>query len=218
MENDDKLQKVKTDASEDVQNSTELNEHTIKEEEREDASPENTAKIENQPPKEVIESAASGEKAQQQGITAQQTTEEAAETVFDLENPEANQAEGSRADMSESEEEGEAYEDTSGIENADKKELLSKLRKHKNEDDIKKLDKMLRAIKPRFDELYELAKNEALQKFVSGGSEADSFEYHESEEERTFIALYGQLRTRRNKHFKDLSDQKEDNLKKKERS
>ncbi|MEP1033353.1 DUF349 domain-containing protein [Ekhidna sp.] len=118
-------------------------------------------------------------------------------------------------DSSESEDE-ENQEEELDFDQASKEEILVKIREVKNEDDIRLLDRVLKAIKPRFDELYEISKNEALQKFVSEGNEADSFEFHGDELDKEFFTLHGQLRTKRNKHYKDLESQKESNLKKKE--
>lgn len=115
------------------------------------------------------------------------------------------------------EEEEEVHEEEFDFEHADKAELLKQLKEVRNEEDYQRLDKILKAIKPRFDELYELEKNEALQRFVSEGNEADSFEYHSDEGDKEFIALYGVLKSKRNKHYKELQNQREDNLKKKER-
>ena len=238
------MQKIKMDTSEDVQNNSELNEHAMKEEEKEDSQLENSTETENQPLGETVESADPDQEntqlnveytagvenkspgkdnippdppegVQQREIADQQVIEEETETNVNSESSQANQVEGSKADTSDGEDED--HEEVPNFDDADIKELLSKLRKYKNEDNIKKLDKILRAIKPRFDELYELNKNEALQRFVSEGNEADSFEYHGDEEDREFIILYDQLKARRNKHLKDLSEQKEDNLRKKER-
>lgn len=103
------------------------------------------------------------------------------------------------------------------FDHAGKKELLSKLKEVRNEEDFKRLDKILRALKPRFDELFELEKNEALQKFVSEGNDAAAFAYHSDEQDKEFIALFGQLKSRRNKHFKELQNQRDENLKTKER-
>ncbi|WP_462250330.1 DUF349 domain-containing protein [Ekhidna sp.] len=115
----------------------------------------------------------------------------------------------------ESEEEDE-HEEELDFDHATKDEVIAKIREIKNEENIRSLDRVLKAIKPRFDELYEVSKNEALQKFVSDGNEADSFEYHGDETDKEFITLYGQLKAKRNKHYKDLENQKESNLKKKE--
>ncbi|MEO9485591.1 MAG: DUF349 domain-containing protein [Ekhidna sp.] len=112
--------------------------------------------------------------------------------------------------------EEEEHEEELDFDHATREEIIAKIREVKNEENIRSLDRVLKALKPRFDELYEVSKNEALQKFVSEGNEADSFEYHGDESDKEFFTLYGQLRTRRNKHYKDLENQKESNLKKKE--
>jgi len=141
--------------------------------------------------------------------------------VDNVTNEEAEQAEGStedadatNTDSKDTEEEEE--EEELDFSHADKNELLAKIKEVKNEDNIRLLDRILKAIKPRFDELYEVSKNEALQQFVSDGNEADAFEFHGDEIDKEFFSLYGQLRSKRNKHYKDLESQKEDNLKKKE--
>ncbi|MEQ8906398.1 DUF349 domain-containing protein [Ekhidna sp.] len=113
-------------------------------------------------------------------------------------------------------EEDHEEEEELDFDHASKEELVVKIREIRNEENIRSLDRVLKAIKPRFDELYEISKNEALQKFVSDGNEADAFEYHGDEIDKEFTTLYGQLRARRNKHYKDLESQKESNLKKKE--
>ncbi|MEM0940906.1 MAG: DUF349 domain-containing protein [Bacteroidota bacterium] len=100
---------------------------------------------------------------------------------------------------------------------AEKAELLNKLRQMKSEDEMRLLDRILKDTKSRFDELYETKKNEALSRFLSEGNEADAFEFHGDEADKEFIALYGQLKSKRNKHYKDLQNLKDDNLKKKGR-
>ena len=119
-------------------------------------------------------------------------------------------------DIHEEEHEEEEHEEELDLDDATKMELLNKIKEVRNEDNIRRLDKVLKAVKPRFDELYEISKNEALQKFVSDGNEAESFEYHGDELDKEFTVLYGQLRSKRNKHFKDLENERENNLKKKE--
>lgn len=133
---------------------------------------------------------------------------------------EANQEESKDVEeesAEEAEDEEDHEEEELDFDHASKNDIISKIREIKNEDNIRSLDRVLKAIKPRFDELYEISKNEALQKFVSEGNEADAFEFHGDEIDKEFFTLYGQLRSKRNKHYKDLENQKEDNLKKKER-
>lgn len=129
---------------------------------------------------------------------------------------EEEEAPHSEEEVQEDEHDVEEHEEELDFDHASKTEVLAKIREIKNEDNIRLLDRVLKALKPRFDELYEISKNEALQKFVSEGNEADAFEYHGDEDDKEFFTLYGQLRTKRNKHYKDLENQKESNLKKKE--
>ena len=246
MESDDKVQKVEIDTSEDVQENAELNKNAMREEEKEDALSENPDEPENLPLEGITESIDPDkevpnptvgssseteskstrksnalldqpEETQQQEVAKQQAVEEQTEAVIESEAAQSDQVEDSEAHTSDSEEDKEDHAEVLVFDHADKKELLSKLKTYKNEDNIQKIDGVLKATKLRFDELYTLTKNEALQKFVSEGNEADSFEYREDEEERAFITLYSQLKAKRNKYHKDLNDQKEDNLKRKER-
>ncbi|MEM6829398.1 MAG: DUF349 domain-containing protein, partial [Bacteroidota bacterium] len=99
---------------------------------------------------------------------------------------------------------------------ATKKELVTKLRELNREDNIHRIDQVLKAIKPRFDELYESEKAEAFKKFEEAGNDPDSFDYHGGEIDKEFHVLYHALKSKRNKFYKDLEQQKELNLKKKE--
>ncbi|MFK7953554.1 MAG: DUF349 domain-containing protein [Ekhidna sp.] len=117
-----------------------------------------------------------------------------------------------------SEDGGEEHEEEElDFDEASREELIEKIKEIRNEDDLRKVDKILKAVKPRFDDLFEMSKNAALETFVAEGNEADSFEYHGDELDKEFFSLYRELRSKRNKFFKDLENQKEDNLKKKER-
>ncbi len=163
---------------------------------------------------EVVESEATPEsepEIQESGV--------AEETVVAAASDEASEASVTNEEVEEAEEEDQDHEEeleTFDFEHADKAELLSTLKSEKNEENFKRLDNLLKAIKPRFDELYEIEKNEALQRFVSEGNEADDFQFHSDEGDKEFIALYGQLKSKRNKHYKELQNQRDDNLKKKE--
>lgn len=229
MDNAEKLQDVSETVNpenpEEVQNQAELtDEIKMKEEENEEA--EKPEAVEQ--PSEEVSKAEEVHSAEEVPTTEEASVAEeapAAETKVEKEGvavvskEAANQDEEEGDDVSNEEEEHEEeeHEEELDFDHADKDEILSKIREIKNEDNIRLLDRVLKAIKPRFDELYEISKNEALQKFVTDGNEADAFEYHGDESDKEFITLYGQLRSKRNKHYKDLENQKEDNLKKKER-
>ncbi|WP_420575262.1 DUF349 domain-containing protein [Ekhidna sp.] len=202
----DVSEETKNETPEEVQNQAELRNENQPEVEEEKTDGDVAAE---QPQEEVKE------EQPQEEVKAEEKREE--EKPKEEEKEEASATESDEDHDSDDEDDNEDEEEELDFEHADKEELVAKIREIKNEDNIRSLDRVLKAIKPRFDELYEVSKNEALQKFVTDGNEADAFEYHGDELDKEFTTLYGQLKAKRNKHYKDLENQKEDNLKKKER-
>ncbi|MEP1096000.1 MAG: DUF349 domain-containing protein [Cyclobacteriaceae bacterium] len=100
--------------------------------------------------------------------------------------------------------------------NASKEELLVKIRELGKEERIQRIDRVIKALKPRFDELHQAERLTALNKFDLEGNDPDSFEYHGDDVDKEFNSLYSTLRSKRNKFYKDLESQKDDNLKKKQ--
>ena len=223
MDNAEKLQDVSDNVTnetpEEVQNDAELSNENQPEVSEEQAKDEELAEE-----AEEVKVEAEADKPEEEQEEEQQESEEQAVPTPQGENDEetpnaveeASNNEAEADDVEETDDEEEEHEEALDFDHASKDEVIAKIREVKNEDNIRLLDRVLKAIKPRFDELYEISKNEALQKFVSEGNEADSFEYHGDEVDKEFFTLYGQLRTKRNKHFKELESQKETNLKKKE--
>lgn len=222
MDNAEKLQDVseetKNETPDEVQNQAEL-------------SNQDQPEAEEKQKEEVTEEAeeASAEAAQEEPVTDEKKAEPADTKPEEVDQPKEEKAEKEEPSdeveassdeeedhHSDEHEEEEEHEEELDFDHATKEEVIAKIREVKNEENIRSLDRVLKAIKPRFDELYEISKNEALQKFVSEGNEAEAFEYHGDEIDKEFFALYGQLKSKRNKHYKDLESQKESNLKKKE--
>ncbi|WP_425391077.1 DUF349 domain-containing protein [Ekhidna sp.] len=218
----DVSEETKNETPEEVQNQAELRNEDQPEVEEEESKGDVAAE---QSQEEVKKETPSEEIKAEEEVEAPSAEEKAPPVEEKQEadtSAEENKAEASKTeseDSTEEKEEGDDHDEEEELdfEHADKEELVAKIREVKNEENIRSLDRVLKAIKPRFDELYEVSKNEALQKFVTDGNEADAFEYHGDELDKEFIALYGQLKAKRNKHYKDLENQKEDNLKKKER-
>ncbi|MCY7351660.1 MAG: DUF349 domain-containing protein [Cytophagaceae bacterium] len=79
--------------------------------------------------------------------------------------------------------------------------------------DFKRLDAMLREIKPRFDQIKADDRREALDRHLAeeGADEAD-FAYKADAQTLKFDGLYGQLRGERNRYFQQLDKQKETNF------
>lgn len=112
-------------------------------------------------------------------------------------------------DENEESDEDDRQEDYS---NYSKKQLATVLAGLTKEDNIKKIERVLKEVKPHYDELRDAEREEALQRFIAeGGDEAD-FAYKPDDLDIKFDADYTLLRERRNKHFASIEKQKEDNL------
>ncbi len=218
MDNAEKLQDVSDNVTnetpEEVQNDAELSNENQPEAKDDQAKDEELVeaveeKVEAEAPEEIDEGSTEDKDEEVASDEAETNEAEAKNDNNDIESEDSN-------DDPVNEGEEEEHEEELDFDHATKDEVLAKIREIKNEENIRSLDRVLKAIKPRFDELYEISKNEALQKFVSEGNEADAFEYHGDEADKEFFTLYGQLRSKRNKHYKDLENQKESNLKRKE--
>lgn len=119
-------------------------------------------------------------------------------------------------DLSETEEASEHEEhpvaDYSHFSKKDFVELVKELSK---EDDFKKVDAVLKEIKPLYDEIRNTERNEALDRFKKEGGIEQDFEYRLDESDHTFDATLKLIRDRKNQHFKNLEERKNDNLRKK---
>lgn len=171
--------------------------------------------VENEVAAELVENISEEETVSKTEIseTKEETTEEVVTTEKTVEEVENLTEE----DVVNEAIEEELEEEIPDYENASKSELLSAVRELKDENDISRLDKYLKAIKPKYDQIYEEEKAVLLAKFLEvEGNEEDGFHYAGDEQDKEFFVLYGQLRTKRNNYIKELEAKKEENLKKKE--
>ncbi|HYG40633.1 MAG TPA: DUF349 domain-containing protein [Cytophagales bacterium] len=110
-----------------------------------------------------------------------------------------------------------SHEDTFSEEEIDfhkysKKELLHAIEELQKESNFKKIDAILKQIKPVFDEQREKERLEALDKFIKDGGEADSFHFKGDELTNKFDKVYTQLKERKNNYFHQAEKDKEKNL------
>ncbi len=155
--------------------------------------------------------------------TTEEQPQEETELKSDEPGVEANSEAESAEDAAESNEDSNNEEDVEDLEEenldfseATKEGLLKKLNEINKEERIPRVDRVLKALKPRFDEIYEGERLSALNKFELDGNDPNSFEYNGDEVDKEFNTLYSSLRTKRNRFYKDLENQKDENLKKKE--
>ncbi len=109
-------------------------------------------------------------------------------------------------------EEEQKHVDYSHLTKAQLAELIKDLSKETN---FRKIDTVLKEIKPIFDELKDKERSEALARFIKDGGVAQDFEYKGDELDNVFDANFKLIRDRRTQHFKSQEDQKHDNLQKK---
>lgn len=97
-----------------------------------------------------------------------------------------------------------------------KTDLLDFVIELNKNDQIRRLDKYLKPVKARFDQLFIQERQHALDAFVAEGNERDDFEFKGDEETRKFQDYYDLLREKRGKYHAEQEKQKEANLKHKE--
>lgn len=96
--------------------------------------------------------------------------------------------------------------------NYNKKQLVGVLAALTKEDNINKIERVLKEVKPHYDELRDAERAKALEKFIADGGDEADFAYKSDELDIKFDADYGLLKERRSKHFANIEKQKDDNL------
>jgi hypothetical protein len=99
--------------------------------------------------------------------------------------------------------------------NYNKSQLVGVIKDLVKDNNLRKVDAVLKDIKPLYDELRERERASAFQKFVSEGGSENDFEYKGDTLDQTFDANFKLIKDRRVQHFRQQEEQKNDNLKKK---
>lgn len=139
----------------------------------------------------------------------------------ELSNSQDQVAIQSESDLSEHEEtfdEGLDEDDHKHVDysNYTKAQFVSLAKELTKENNFKKVDNVLKEIKPLYDEIREKERQAALEKFTADGREAADFDYKGDELDNSFDANLKLIRDRRAQHFRQQEEQKNDNLRKKQ--
>lgn len=119
-------------------------------------------------------------------------------------------------DHSEHEEDDHEHHDEElDFEKLSKTELVHFIVDLNKETNMRRVDRLLKRIRPAFDHFFESSKAEALEKFTDEGNDEEDFAFKGDEEDRRFIDYYDLLRDKKQQFFHQLEKQKEDNYKKK---
>ena len=100
--------------------------------------------------------------------------------------------------------------------NYTKQQLADLIKDLAKDENFKKVDNVLREIKPLYDDLREKERAEALAKFVGQGGTADDFEFKGDEYDNIFDANLKLIRDRKTQFYKQQEERKTENLAKKQ--
>lgn len=96
-----------------------------------------------------------------------------------------------------------------------KADFVERVKELAKDDDYRKAESFLKAIKPFYDELRQQERAEALNKFIKEGGVEDDFEYRLDESDHAFDATAKLIRDRKNQFIRNLEERKTENLRKK---
>lgn len=141
--------------------------------------------------------------------------EEATEANKAIEAEDAKTTEGK--EKKNHDQEGEHHEEEEDNSHPDyrnysKKDLVKVINSLAKENDIRKTDRILKEIKPAYDEIAAVERAEALENFIAGGGGKDDFDYKPDELDVNFDANFTLLKDRKAKHLRNIEKQKEENL------
>lgn len=124
----------------------------------------------------------------------------------------------SEADLSEHDETGDEHLEEEHVDysNFTKSQLVSVVKELSKETNFRRVDHILKEIKPLYDEFREKERAEALSRFISSGGTAEDFDFKGDENDIAFDANIKLIRDRKGQHFKAQEEKKTDNLRRKE--
>ncbi len=123
----------------------------------------------------------------------------------------------SEEDLEEKDHEDDEHEDEEvDYTNLSKEELVELIKTLAKDERIMRSDKIVREIKPLFDEIRNAEKEEALKKFIADGGIEEDFEFKNDELINRFDANYKLIKDKKSEFVKNREQQKEKNLKRKQ--
>ncbi|HBH24248.1 MAG TPA: DUF349 domain-containing protein [Cytophagales bacterium] len=194
-----------------------------KREEESDSKPENSEEPVEEKPVEkpgagVTTEEATKEKPETSTVSEVKKEEEIKEdTSAESASKEEGESEPSDENKEEGAGEGEQEEQDHQLDysNYTKKQMVQVLESMSKSTDYNQLGRVLKEIRPAFDDIFEEDKKKAYDKYIEEGGDKDGFEYKMDELDNKFNTLYNELRQKRHQFFNDLENQKEKNYERK---
>ena len=100
--------------------------------------------------------------------------------------------------------------------NYSKAQLVGLVKDLSRENNYKKIDHILKEIKPHYDDIREKERLAAMEKFVANGGEPADFDYKSDELDNLFDANLKLIRDRRAQFFRQQEEEKNENLRRKQ--
>jgi hypothetical protein len=97
-----------------------------------------------------------------------------------------------------------------------KQQLAAVVKDLTKEDNFRRVDAILREVKPLYDDIRDKERAAALTRFIENGGVEDDFDYKGDETDNTFDANFRLLRDRKTQYFRQQEERKVENLRKKE--
>lgn len=135
-----------------------------------------------------------------------------------VKNQQGKNALHSEVDLSEHDEIDDYEEEHKHVDysNFTKAQFVGVIKELAKESNFKKVDAVLKEIKPLYDEIREKERSAALQKFTEGGGTAEDFEYKGDENDIAFEANLKLIKDRKFQHVRQQEEQKTGNLQRKQ--
>jgi hypothetical protein len=124
----------------------------------------------------------------------------------------------SEIDLTERDEAIDEHQDEEHVDysNYTKQQFAELIKDLSREDNFKRVEHVLREIRPLFDDLREKERAEALLRFIGNGGLEQDFEFKGDEFDMVFDANFKLIKDRKAQHFRQQEENKTENLKKKQ--
>ncbi len=97
-----------------------------------------------------------------------------------------------------------------------RQQLLQVIKDLVRENNFRRIDNVLREVKPVYDDLKEKERTAALERFIENGGVAEDFEFKSDDVDIAFDGTFKLLRDKRAQYMREQEEQKQENLRKKE--
>lgn len=197
----------------DVEKSTAQEQESAQQETEEQAN-ETTENTTSNLPEESVQSEEGDEKPEEEVVAEKVEEKEPKEAVNEASDDKKLDSE---VDLEEKDHDDDDHEDEEvDYSNLSKEELVELIKTLAKDDRIMRSEKIVKEIKPLFDEIRNAERAEALKKFIAEGGKEEDFEFKNDELINRFDANFKLIKDKKTEFVRNREQQKEKNLKRKQ--